>query len=141
MAICWPGKIKEGKVETNYVSATDILPTIAQAAGADYNDELIDGVSLLDGKTKSNRLLVWKWKSSWVVREGKWKLIYTEASKPHNKYTSLIIEPVHKETGIKLFDLENDPSEKNNLASSNPQKAEELKLKYEDWCQQNIGKY
>lgn len=141
MAICWPGKIKEGKVEANYVSATDILPTIAHAAGADYNNDVLDGVSLLDGKTESNRLLVWKWKSSWAVREGKWKLIYTKASKPNNKYTSLIIEPVHKETGIKLFDLENDPAEKNNLASSNPQKAEELKLKYEDWCQQNIGKY
>lgn len=58
MAMRRPGKIEAGKVQNNYVSALDILPTITETAGIYLTDETIDGKSLLNEKIDNQRLLV-----------------------------------------------------------------------------------
>lgn len=139
MALSWPGKVDAGTVENRYVSATDILPTIAGAADITLNDNTLDGTSLLD--PDPNRLLVWKWQKTWAVRQGDWKL--TNANENHWKSqpSAQYIKPIADDLSLKLFNVEKDPGERKNLAAENPDKVEELKRAYQDWHEKNSGKY
>jgi hypothetical protein len=42
---------------------------------------------------------------------------------------------------LKLFNLQEDPGERKNLAEEMPEKVDELKRAYEDWLEENSGKY
>jgi len=139
MAISWPGKVDAGKIENNYVSALDILPTIANAAGVTINDETIDGQSLLT--PNYGRVLVWRWGNTWAVRKGKWKLTNTNESWGKGRPSSQYIKPISNDLSLKLFNLKEDAGERKNLAEQNPGKVMELKTAYENWVAENSGKY
>lgn len=139
MAICWPGKVEAGKVENRYVSATDILPTLTDAAGLQLSDKSVDGVSLLHPDPE--RFLVWRWGNTWAVRKGNWKLTNSNEQwgkgRPSNQY----VKPISNDLSLKLFDLDADPGERTNLINRLPEKAKELNADYEDWMKNNSGKY
>lgn len=140
MAISWPGKIKGGSVQENYVSALDVLPTLAEAAGFKIADPDFDGISLLT--PEHNRLLVWRWGSAWAVRMGDFKL--TNANREYGKGprpSAQFIEPILNDNSLKLFNLSNDKGERNNLAEEMPGKVKELKMAFENWVLENSGKY
>ncbi|MFV0506819.1 MAG: sulfatase [Bacteroidales bacterium] len=139
MMLTWPGKAKAGKTEKEYVSATDILPTIAEAAGIDPNDQTLDGRSLLH--PDNDRLLVWRWGNKWAVRKGKWKLTNTNESWGKGVPSHLYIKPISNDSSIKLFDLEKDPGERNNLAGANTDIVKRLQADYESWVEENTGKF
>lgn len=138
MAISWPGKIPTGKVETNYVSALDILPTLVEAAGTKITDPNLDGINLL--KPQPNRLLVWKWQKTWAVRKGDWKL--TNANENHWKSEPSVqyIKPIKDDLTLKLFNLTEDPGERKDLAARYPDKVKELKDAYKVWIAANVEK-
>ena len=139
MAISWPGKIQAGTVQNEYVSALDILPTLVEAAGVEISDSIMDGTSLL--QPDQNRLLVWRWMDSWAVRKGEFKLtnMYYEHGK--GRVSNQIIPPIHDDNSLKLFNVNNDPGERINLAESMPEKLKELQNEYENWLIENSGKY
>lgn len=140
MAISWPGKVKAGSVQNKYVSALDILPTITDAAGIDIADPLIDGINLL--KPDQNRLMVWRWGNTWAVRLGDFKLTNTNREFGKGPRPSAqFIEPILNDNSLKLFNVNTDAGERNNLAEQMPEKVEELKLEYDNWLTQNSGKY
>lgn len=139
MAISWPGKIDSRLVQTSYVSAADILPTIASAVGIKLNDKTIDGVDLLH--PVKDRLLVWKWQKTWAVRKGDWKLTNTNENHWKGRPSNLYIKPIRDDFSLKLFNLENDPGERTDLSSQYPEKVKELETEYQDWCTTNIGNY
>lgn len=139
MAICWPGKVEAGKVENNYVSAVDVLPTIASVAGIELSDETVDGVSLLQPNPK--RLLVWRWGNTWAVRKGNWKLTNTNEQWGKGRPSDRYIKPISNDLSMKLFNLEDDPGERTNLAEKEPGKVQELYSDYENWIKQNNGKF
>ncbi|MFV0483659.1 MAG: sulfatase [Bacteroidales bacterium] len=140
MMLKWTGKAQAGKTETRYVSATDILPTLAEAAGISLSDPTLDGRSLLD--PDQNRLMIWRWHDKWAVRKGKWKLTNTnEAWGKGDSPSHLFIKPIVNDTNLKLFDLEADPGERHNLAEDNPDVLQQLQSEYENWIKKNTGKY
>lgn len=140
MALCWPGKIKPGTVQNQYVSALDVLPTIAETSGFEITDPIIDGISLL--QPNKDRLLVWRWMDAWAVREGDFKLTNMHNSFGKGPHPSdLYIQPIQNDTSLKLFNLNNDPGERKNLANEMPEKVEELKKAYENWLKKNSGQY
>ena len=139
MAVVWPGKIKPGGVETTNVSANDILPTVAVAAGFPLNDPTLDGISLLN--PNANRLLVWKWQKTWAVRLGDYKLTNTNEDHWKSRPSAQYIKPILDDFSLKLFDLSKDPGERINLAEKFPEKVKELQAAFDDWCKLNIGKY
>ena len=139
MAIIWPGKVQPGKVEKNYVSATDILPTLSMAAGLDLDDPTIDGISLL--QPKEDRLLVWKWGNTWAVRKRKWKLTNTNEEWGKGRPSNYYIKPVSNDLSLKLFNLEKDPGERQNQAEMYPEVVNELRSDFESWVKENTGKY
>lgn len=123
----WPAQLKEMKNETT-INSMDVFATCVQLAGGQVpSDRIIDGKSiatiLTNKETKDikeeipffyfgidNKLM--------AVRTGKWKL-HVET------YSQLGIEYFGGVTPL-LFNLDTDPSEKYNLAETNPDIVEEL---------------
>lgn len=121
----WPRKIQAGTVYDKMTSALDIAPTVLAAAGIEL-PECLAGVDLLpyvNGRNNGfpHEQLCWKMNKQWAVRDLEWKLV---SSDPDNK--------------VRLFNLRNDPYEKNDLAEANPQKVAEMKAKYEEWNARNL---
>lgn len=139
LAISWPGTIAPNQTETAYVSAADILPTIAPYAGITLDSSPMDGVDLM--QPEKNRLLVWKWQKTWAVRKGDWKL--TNANENHWKSSPSeeYIKPIRNDLTLKLFNLANDEGERIDLAERYPEKVKALELEYQEWCERNIGNY
>ena len=139
LAISWPDKIKPNQVETQYVSGTDILPTVASVAGINLDDKTIDGVNLLT--PKKDRLLVWKWQKTWAVRLGDWKLTNSNENHWKSRPSNLYIKPISNDLSLKLFNLKEDSGERINLSEQYPDKVKALEEAYLKWCKTNIGYY
>lgn len=140
MVLVWPDKVEAGKKEEAYVSASDILPTILQAAHIKSTDQSMDGLSLL-APHNNDRLLVWRWQGTWAVRKGKWKLTNSNEQWGKGRPSSFYIKPVSNDLSLKLFNLDDDVAERNDLAGELPEKVAELKQEYENWLKENSGKY
>lgn len=123
--IRWPGQIKPGTVSAEPVMGADVFPTLCSMAGVPVpRDRIIDGASILPvfrgEPVIRERPLFW-WYSLAIgvpklaVREGDWKL--------------LADEPMDH---IELYNLKDDPAEKNDLASAQPQRVEKLLAKLKE---------
>jgi uncharacterized sulfatase len=112
----FPGRIPAGSVYPEAVTSIDILPTAVAAAGGELpTDRVIDGVNLLpylagEKNGPPHDVLFWRDGSYQVVIAGGWKL--QTAERPKKSW---------------LFHLERDPTERNDLAASEPAKLAELK--------------
>ncbi|MHC4694999.1 MAG: sulfatase-like hydrolase/transferase [Planctomycetota bacterium] len=104
----WPGKIPAGQVCGEICGTIDLLPTLARLAGAEVPaDRVIDGKDiwpLMSGKRSAKSphkaYFYYKGKNLEAVRVGKWKLRQTKKTE--------------------LYDLQDDISEKNNVADEYP---------------------
>jgi arylsulfatase A len=112
----WPGKVKAGTVSNYLGYFPDVMPTLAELAGADCPKD-IDGISivptLLGEKAaghaqKNHKYLYWEFNGQTAVRCGDWK-----AYKP-------------RKGQWQLYDLSKDIEEKNDIAVQNPEKVNEL---------------
>ena len=106
----WPGRIQPG-VSTDCVSAFwDILPTLAEVAGATPPTD-IDGLSLLPtllGKPeqREHEYLYWEYRSrggGQAVRMGRWKGLHLNIAK-------------QPDAPLRLYDLQSDIGETKNVA-------------------------
>ncbi len=136
MALSWPNNIDAGKIVNNYVSATDILPTLLSIAKIETSDTTIDGVDLL--KPEENRLLVWKWQKTWAVRLGDWKLTNTKENHWKSEPSAQYIAPIVDNMELKLFNITKDPGERIDLAAQYPEKVKELEAAYKNWIELNV---
>jgi arylsulfatase A-like enzyme len=131
LLVSWPGRFPPGVVRENVVSAMDLFPTIARAAGAQVPPHL-DGIDLgplLRGEDPDlgHETLVWDTGPEAAVRKGPWKW-RTASSDDHATY-----EGVELEVGEFLADLERDPGETTNLAGERPEVVEELRAIHGAW--------
>lgn len=117
MFVRWPQRIKPGTTIDTPVAHIDVLPTLADAAGAPLpSDRVIDGRSMLPLATGTGALvrpdnaIFWQSGAYQVVRANDWKLQIDGA-----------------QSKIWLFNLATDPTEKNNLAEEMPNKVAELR--------------
>jgi arylsulfatase A-like enzyme len=126
----WPGKIPAGTVCDELAATIDVLPTLAEIAGAKLPERKIDGQSILPLLTASpqaktpHEAYYYYWnKELHAVRSGSWKLHF-----PHS-YRSLTGEPgkggtpgdyVEKKCGLELYNLAADMGEQHDVAQSNP---------------------
>jgi arylsulfatase A-like enzyme len=137
MIVRWPGVTRAGSVCDVPVIGIDFYPTMLEMAGAPQpSGRILDGVSivpLLKGKETLNREAIfwhfpaylepyndnqWPWRTTpaGAVRQGDWKLIeFFEDGK------------------IELYNLKDDLGEKNDLAETMPDKAEELHRMLIEW--------
>ncbi|QGJ71966.1 Hypothetical protein PBC10988_36790 [Planctomycetales bacterium 10988] len=129
----WKGKLQPGTEFDGMISSLDILPTSIAAAGGkiDPNWEL-DGVNILPYLTGERQgdpheVLFWRFGTQWAVRSQDWKLLQArEASGGTIQIAN---------TGpVRLFNLDEDIGEENDLTAKNPEKAEELRRLWEAWA-------
>lgn len=141
--ISWPGHMKPGHLP-DLAHAIDIFPTIAASAGLNA-PETLQGIDLLNAEARSKRKTVFGVTNSihnmtrgnpdhtlqylWCI-DGDWKLLLRYHGNDTTRYRN-----VHAwdTASIRLFNLKEDPHEKTDLASSNPEKAQQLKEKIEAW--------
>jgi len=137
----WKAKIKFNTSSEVPITNMDIFPTVLDVAGIDKTKYKLDGQSLrplfknerlntgrplfwhfpiylqaYDVKNNEDRDPLFRTRPGSVVRSGNWKL--------HHYY---------EDDGIELYNLDKDISEKKNLASSNPKKANELLALLNNW--------
>ena len=115
LIVRWKGKIKEGRIINNPFAFYDIMPTIADIAGIKIPQN-IDGLSFLPllagnkNKQKFHEFLFWDFAGyggQIAVRYGKYKGILKNLKK-------------NPDAKLELYDLEQDPYEKNNIANQHP---------------------
>ncbi len=128
LIVHWPEGLADaaGSLCTVPSQLVDVLPTIAEVAGATYpgrrNDRPIpaaEGRSLLPvlrGEADADRDLFWEHEGNCAVRRGKWKLV--------RKYR----QP------WELYDIEADRTELNDLASGHPDLVNDLEAAYQTWA-------
>jgi arylsulfatase len=110
LIIRWPERFQAGAVSHKPVNILDMMPTFLETAGADYPPELrpLDGHSLFSENSapmffwyhKQKAVIDWPWKA-WCDA-GEWR----------------------------LFNLNEDPAEADNLAAQNPEKLQQLVTEY-----------
>jgi len=134
--ISWPGHIEPGNTDQQTVmSAIDIYPSLCSLLGINYPDNL-DGEDLSNsffGTAKErNNPVFWEYGSckggsiepgnedfispNLAIREGRWKLLIDADS-----------------TNAQLYDLINDPGERENISGSNPDIARDMANKILKW--------
>ena len=108
----WPGHIKAQKVD-GLIHAVDLYPTLANLAGGstDKCKKPLDGLdvwkTIAEGKQSPRTEIVYNVEPfRGALRQGDWKLIWRSMLP----------------TSVDLYNLADDPSEKNNLAAAHPDK-------------------
>ena len=116
MIVRWPGKIEAGRVSDHPWTFADVLPTLADLAGAEVPEGL-DGHTVVpeliaaagaDSDQAEHEYLYWEFDGAQAVRAGDWKLIRSA------------------EGDLELYDLSNDLAEAHNLAEQQRDEAARL---------------
>ena len=145
MLVKWPGVVKPGTVQDQYVIVEDFFPTILDMAGVrnPKTVQRVDGQSFVPllrnpARRDQDRILVWHYPNKWgggvgpgvelgpginyvsALRQGDWKLIY-----------------LMREQRLELYNLAEDIGEHTDLAEKYPEKVRELAAalgqKLKDW--------
>jgi arylsulfatase A-like enzyme len=127
----WPGRIPAGTVCREPAMTIDVLPTLAQLAGAALPEHPIDGLDIgpllagRPGAKSPHEALYFYWnRELQAVRSGRWKLHFpheyrTLAGPPGSGGTPGPYQPAR--TGLALYDLEADVGETTDVAAQHPE--------------------
>ena len=128
-----PGVTRPGSVCETPIISMDFFPTFLELAGLpaepDHHNDGVSIVDLLQGDSLPDRTFYWHYPhyhgSTWTpgasIRDGDWKLI-----------------EFYHFGNVELYNLKDDPGERENLASSQPEKTSQLRRKLKDW-QEKMG--
>ena len=125
--VSWPGRITASAIVDEPVHLIDIAATCFDAASAAYPKEFNDAaISALEGESllpliygrewAREQPIFWEHEGNRAVRLGQWKLV--------SKHPG----------GWELYDMEEDRTELNDRASSEPARVRELSKLHDEWA-------
>ncbi len=129
LIVSYPGKVKAGSSSSAPTMSTDFYPTFLDLAGLKpLPEQAKDGLSLVPVLTEkgstASRDFFWHyphyhgttWAPGAAIRSGDWKLI-----------------AFYELQTFELYNLKEDPYEKQDISASNPEKVKALKAKLASW--------
>ena len=123
----WKGKITPKMDKSTITSSIDMVPTVLDVLGIEKSANL-PGVSVLDEKSLAERKGIFGEVYAHDFDTIENSMYYNMAIFP--PYKIIVPDPVRKKDEVvQLFNIEEDPFEKNNLAESQPEIVEELTAK------------
>ncbi len=133
--IAWyPSMIEAGTRNENIAHIMDIMPTLVEFTGSEYPEVYRDstilpteGISLLpvfegEEEFEGHDVLFWEHEGNRAVRQGDWKLV------------SLFNYKENTPEPWELYNIKEDRTETNDLASKRPEKVTELSKLYNEWA-------
>ncbi|UCF17322.1 MAG: sulfatase-like hydrolase/transferase, partial [Phycisphaerales bacterium] len=132
----WPGVLKAGALVREPLHMVDMYPTLLKLAGADLKQGLpLDGKdiwpTIARGKLSPHEeILLNVTPYNGAIRRGNWKLIHN--GKLRANYTG----DKPREDTYELFNLADDPYEKNDLSKKNPEKLRELRVRLKSYAEE-----
>jgi arylsulfatase A-like enzyme len=138
----WEGVIKPGTVVTQPLHIVDWYPMLLGLAGAKLEQPLpLDGRNAwqtitIGAPSPHEDILLNATPKGGAIRAGDWKLVINGTITVNDDDDQE--SPEGAESKVELFNLADDPSEKNNLASSQPEKVKELRARYETYARQAV---
>ncbi|MCP4175110.1 MAG: arylsulfatase [Fuerstiella sp.] len=114
LIVRWPGKVTAGTSSNHISGFQDVLPTLAEIAGADVPENL-DGISLVPdltgtGAQRSHEFLYWEFseqKGKRAVLKGDWKLVQLQVA-------------TKSPSDFELYNVGDDVAEKHDVAAQHP---------------------
>jgi arylsulfatase A-like enzyme len=132
LIVRWPGVTKAGTENATPVISMDLTATILDATGIELaSNESLDGVSLrplFEGKELTRDALFFHYphfafhkdnRPGSAIRRDNFKLILN-----------------YDDDSTELYDLENDPGERQNLAGSHPELTAKLRHRLKGWLEE-----
>ncbi len=129
--VSWPGKFKEGVDVDQLSTHYDILPTLAHICGLNIPDGVkIDGISLAGWLKNPDK----KWQQRYLCMDFGWfgpryinaePLKYGKCAVRNHSYRLI--------NGEELYNVHEDPAQKNNIADQNPELVKKMRRIYEKW--------
>jgi arylsulfatase A-like enzyme len=123
----WPNGLPDaGKIIHHPGHVIDVMPTLIEVAKTTYKDAArgeqskpLEGVSLISpdfAKVATERTLFFEHYGDLAVRSGQWKAVFPAPNGPWE-----------------LYDMQSDPTELNNIATSDPVRLAALQKKWLGW--------
>ena len=121
----WPGRIPAGRTCGELATTLDVMPTLLAAAGIDPpRTRPLDGRDLMEVFTRSatlgKRRVFWGHGRAQAVRESHWKLLRRARGQKRPQ----------------LFDLSQDPGERDDRSAAEPARAAEMLMALAQWEQE-----
>ncbi|MGJ8671739.1 sulfatase family protein [Rubritalea sp.] len=144
-----PGKVPAGTTSDLVTATIDLLPTIANLAGAKIpSDRVIDGIDISKvfqgSQSELDRpFFFYQHQALRAVRQGSWKLHLPHAKLDKTKEGTIWQTHVPKEdrpyiTELTLYNLDKDIGETTNVAKDHPEVVQQL-LKQLEFAKEDIG--
>jgi arylsulfatase A-like enzyme len=135
LLVRWPGVIQPGSVCEEPAIHVDLFPTFVELAGAKTPAQPLDGISLLpvwkDARAKLSREAIYMHFPGYLQARGpgQWRTTPVGAIRAGNFKLLEFFE----DGRIELYNIKEDISEKKDLKSQMPEKAQELQRKLAAW--------
>ena len=138
LIVKFPGKIKAGATSETAFCTVDMLPTIAHLTGSKLPQNEIDGKNvwnLMTGESSANPHVYYPFSNGRnfegvISGNGKWKFHIPHGYRSVATYGKGGFSGTYKKgtkIGYALFDMKNDPYEKNNVIDKYPEVAAKMK--------------
>lgn len=146
----WDGHIQPGSVVKAPMHMVDLYPTLLKLAGASLKQKLpLDGMDILscltEGKPSPRKEILHNTTPfNGAIRVGDWKLVVNGSSRDPEDEEGTQPKAKKKQKrrqadgAVELFNLADDPYEKNDLSAQQPEKVKELRQRYDTLAKQAV---